>query len=129
MYGQHSHAKLSRLANGCCDDSLRAWADAYAGWVGQGGGRKAFLAPLQEMNNPHVSYGVDPENFRRAYQHIQDIFAQAGVTRDQVWWVFAPVGYTWPGDPPLSAYYPGDDKVDVSAYGPSARRLPLHRAA
>jgi hypothetical protein len=111
-----SERTSAAIANGCCDGAIATWAQEYAGWVARGGGRRAFLAPLQEMNNPLVTYGLDPANYRRAYERIQDIFAQQGVTRDQVWWVFAPVGWSRPSDPPLSAYYPGDDKVDVIAF-------------
>jgi hypothetical protein len=108
--------KAAAIANGCCDGAIAAWADAYAGWVARGGNRRAFIAPLQEMNGPLTPYGLEPVNYRRAYERIQNIFAQHGVTREQIWWVFAPIGWTRPGDPPLSEYYPGDDKVDVIAF-------------
>lgn len=103
------------IANGTYDPAIRAWADAYKAWVSLGGNRKAFIAPLEEMNGYWPSYGLDPVNFKSAYQRIQTIFAQAGVTPNQVWWTFAPNAYTRPEDPPIQAYYPGDDKVDVVA--------------
>jgi beta-mannanase len=106
----------SAIASGADDAAIQAWAQAYASWVALGGHRRAFIAPLQEMNGYWTSYGLDPDNFRAAYQRIQTIFAQTGISRSQVWWTFAPNGYTRPGDPPIQAYYPGDDKVDIVSF-------------
>jgi hypothetical protein len=109
------------IASGQLDTCLGHMAEYYANWVGLGGGRRAFLAPLPEMNgvdsygNPWTSYGGDPVNFKLAYQHIQYIFAQHGVSRDQVWWVFAPNGWSKSGHE-FEIYYPGDDIVDVVGF-------------
>ncbi len=107
----------AQIANGCCDAAIRAWAQAYAGWVAKGGNRRAFLAPLQEMNGNWTSYGnpLDPPNFKLAYARIQTIFANAGITRNQVWGVFAPNGWSTPPYH-IAAYYPGDANVDIVAF-------------
>jgi hypothetical protein len=111
----------AQIVAGEDDVAIQAWAQAYKNWVSQSGigeNRRAFIAPLQEMNGDWTPYGCHPTDYRNAYQHIQDVFASAGVTRSQVWWVFAPNGWTStsPGCASMPAYYPGDDKVDVIAF-------------
>ena len=111
------------IAGGCCDASITAWAHAYKTWVDKGGNRKAYLAPLEEMNGSWTPYGLDPPNFKLAYQRILNLFAAQGVTRDKVWWVFAPNGWSTPPYG-IQAYYPGDDKVDMvgfSSYNQSCK--------
>jgi len=108
------------IASGEKDPALSQLADIYAQWVGKGGGRRAFLAPLQEMNGVRsdgskwTSYAGDPGNFKLAFRHIRDIFRQKGVER-QVWWTFAPNGWS-PDAHKFEYYYPGNDVVDVLAF-------------
>ena len=68
------------------------------------------------MNGFWVPYGLDPTNFILAYQHIQQIFIQEGVSMDEVHWTFAPNGWSRPQHPALEAYYPGDNIVDVVGF-------------
>lgn len=105
-------------ASGQVDASIHAWARAYKSWVSQGQNRRAFLAPLPEMNGNWTAYGCDPGNFKLAYQRIQNIFAQEGVSRSQVWWVFAPNGWSSPcaNNAKIKDYYPGDTLVDIIAF-------------
>ncbi len=105
----------ANIANGCCDGAIQAYADAYLVWASQGGNRRAFIAPLQEMNGDWASWGHDPDNFKLAYNRIKNIFESRGVTRDKLWWVFAPNGWTTPPYS-MAAYYPGDSNVDIIAY-------------
>jgi hypothetical protein len=117
----NSNATAYEIASGQLDGYLVGIAQNYATWIGLGGGRRAFLAPLPEMNgvnsdgNPWASYGGDPVNFKLAYQRIQNIFAQNGIRRDQAWWVFAPNGWSKVGHE-FEIYYPGDSLVDVLAF-------------
>jgi beta-mannanase len=67
------------------------------------------------MNASWVSYGLDPSNYKLAYSHIQDIFRQEGVPDSAVLWVFAPNGWSEPGQE-FELYYPGDDLVDVVGF-------------
>ena len=118
-----STASSAAIANGCCDAGITAWARSIATWINRGGGHKLYIAPLQEMNGNWTSYGMDPANFKLAYQHIQALFASVGVTRGKVWWVFAPNGWSTPPYH-IVDYYPGDDKVDIigfSSYNQSCR--------
>jgi hypothetical protein len=71
------------------ETKLRAWAAAFSAWS-DGGKKRAFIAPLQEMNGGWVRYGLDAENFKLAWLKIQRIFAQEGVDDKAVNWVFAP---------------------------------------
>jgi hypothetical protein len=111
----NSSATAYAIASGQLDSYLSYMAEYYADWVKLGGGRRAFIAPLPEMNGDWPTYGQDPINFKLAYQHIQNIFAQKGVGRDQVWWVFAPNGWSKPGQE-FEKYYPGDALVDTVAF-------------
>lgn len=117
----NSSATAYAIASGQLDNYLNYMAEYYAAWIRQGQGRRAFLAPLPEMNGvnadgqPWTSYGGDPVNFKLAYQHIQNIFAQKGVSRNQVWWVFAPNGWSKAGHE-FEKYYPGDSIVDLVGF-------------
>ncbi len=109
-----SHAAY-QVARGDLDSQLRSWARAYAAFS-QDGNRIAFIAPLQEMNGGWIPYGLDPINYKLAYQHIQQIFISEGVDMNEVHWTFAPNGWSRPGDPPFEDYYPGDNIVDVVGF-------------
>jgi hypothetical protein len=102
------------VASGAIDDAIRQWASVFARWT-QGGSKRAFIAPLQEMNANWVSYGLDPENFRLAFTRIQRIFAEEGVPEEAVLWVFAPNGWSELGQE-FERYYPGDEMVDVVGF-------------
>ncbi len=114
-----------QVARGDCDRAIRRMADLYKLWIGLGGQRKAFIAPLPEMNGVYsdgskwTSYGGDPQNFKLAYQRIRSIFNQQGVADHQVWWVYAPNGWHDENFQPQHAfeyYYPGDQVTDAVAF-------------
>ena len=96
------------------EQKLREWARAFAAWS-DGGKKRAFLAPLQEMNGGWVRYGLDPENFKLGWLKIQQIFAEEGVADDAVNWVFAPNAWSEDGHE-FEGYYPGDSVVDSVAF-------------
>lgn len=102
------------IADGELDPQIRNWARAYARWA-RAGQRRAFIAPLQEMNGYWVTYGGDPEHFKQAYARIQDIFREEGVPSDSVSWVFSPNGWSDEGHE-FERYYPGDSAVDVVGF-------------
>ena len=109
------------IAQGKYDTQLRTLAKAYANWVNLGNSRRAFFAPFPEMNGNWTKYGlvdgvaVTPDHFIQAYKHIQFIFENEGVSRNAVWWTFAPNGWSEPGDE-FEKYYPGDEYVDVVSF-------------
>ena len=96
------------------EEKLRAWASAFARWSNRGE-KRAFIAPLQEMNGGWVRYGLDPENFQLAWLKIQKVFKEEGVHEDAVNWVFAPNAWSEEGHE-FEAYYPGDSVVDTVAF-------------
>jgi len=106
----------SQIANGAIDNQIRNFANVFKDWAAQGGGRFAYLAPLQEMNGNWVVYGMDPTNFKRAFAHIRQIFAEQGVPANSVRWVFAPNGWSKKGTPGFESYYPGDASVDIVSF-------------
>lgn len=105
-----------QIARGDLDSSLQKVAKAYAEWTNKGERRMAFIAPLQEMNIPVETYSKDPKNFKLAYQRIQNIFKQAGVSPKSVRWVFAPNGWSENNEHSFENYYPGSDRVNVVAF-------------
>jgi hypothetical protein len=96
------------------EERIRWWASAYAAWT-EGGKKRAFIAPLQEMNGGWVRYGKDPEGFKDAWLKIRKIFDEEGVPPESVSWVFAPNGWSEEGHE-FERYYPGDPWVDVLAF-------------
>lgn len=102
------------IAEGTLDDDIRDWARAFAAWSSEGG-KRAMIAPLQEMNGYWTTYGGHPEAFLEAYQRIQTIFEEEGVRPGAVSWVFAPNGWSQEGYE-FEKFYPGDDLVDVVAF-------------
>jgi hypothetical protein len=112
------------IAKGDVDHDIRAWARDFAAYA-KGGQRMAYLAPMQEMNGYWVPYGLDPQNFKIAFERIQKLFAEEGVPDQSVRWVFAANGYSDPTHPPFEDYYPGPDLVDVVAF--SAYNFGYHR--
>jgi hypothetical protein len=116
-----SNATSQDIIDGKRDIEIGYAAQYYKAWVDQGGGRRAMIAPLEEMNGTWTAYGKDPntsDQFKNAYRHILGIFANKGITRNQVWWVFAPNGYNDADKPSrmFENYYPGDDVVDIVGF-------------
>jgi len=107
------------IASGNKDSIIRPIAASYAGWAAQTGSRKAFIAPLPEMNGYWTTYGHDPGNFKIAFDRIQRIFneelTKKGAPASAIWWVFAPNGWSEAGHE-FENYYPGDSKVDVVSF-------------
>jgi Protein of unknown function (DUF3131) len=111
-----SRRSAAAIANGEIDPAIRKLAQGYAAWIKQGSGRMALIAPLPEMNGSWESYREDPANYKRSLQRIQRIFAEAGVSRQSVRWVFAPNGWSQSAQHRFENYYPGDAAVDVVAF-------------
>lgn len=103
------------IAQGRYNNYIDGIAKAYAKWTDLGGGRRAFIAPLQEMNGYWTTYGKDPTNFKLAYDVIRQRFSMAGISASEIWWVFAPNGWAEEGHD-FEFYYPGDEKVDTIAF-------------
>lgn len=120
-----SRDSIDKIINGNYDARIAQMAKIYKRWVDKGEGRKAMLAPLQEMNGDWVkyypanlSYRQKQDLYKQAYRKIQRIFEQNGVARNQVWWVFAANGLSSPDVPEnnFEFYYPGNDAVDMVGF-------------
>jgi len=107
-----------QIADGVIDTSIRNWANTFRGWSSYNGSKRAFIAPMQEMNGDWVTYKDDPANYIRAYLRIQQIFKEEGVSASAVSWVFAPNGWSNPTKPQniFENFYPGDSAVDVVGF-------------
>lgn len=111
-----SKRTAAEIASGTVDAGLRRMAQAYAAWSAQGEQRMAFVAPLPEMNGDWETYKEDPENFKKAYHRMQQIFTEHKVARQAVRWVFAPNGWSKTAAHRFEVYYPGDESVQVVAF-------------
>ncbi len=103
------------IADGLVDGPIRSWAGQFALWASHGQ-RRAFMAPLQEMNGYWNPYYGRPLPFQLAYRRIRQIFDEEllkrRVSHGAVSWVFAANGWSRPGDE-FERYYPGPDLVDI----------------
>lgn len=105
------------IARGDCDTILRDFANHFKTWA-NGGQKKAFLAPLPEMNGYWVPYYSSGAAYRAAFLRFRRIFDEVGVPRSSVRWVFAPNGWhdILRPETAFENYYPGDSNVDVVAF-------------
>ncbi len=105
------------IAAGRVDGPIRSWASQFALWA-KNGQRRAFIAPLHEMNGNWNPYYGRPALFKQAYLRIRQIFneelLERRVSHPAVSWAFAPNGWSRPGDE-FEHYYPGPDVVDIVA--------------
>jgi len=108
---------LQYINAGQLDGEIRKMAQAFRQWREEGltknQNRKAFLAPLQEMNGNWVPYHGSPADFKAAYSRIQSVFDQERAS-SAVRWTFAPNGWS-ENDFPFENYFPGDALVEVNA--------------
>lgn len=109
---------LQNINSGQLDGDIREMAQAFKQWrdegLSKGQNRKAFLAPLQEMNGDWVPYHGSPADFKTAFTRIRNIFNQEGASA-AVRWTFAPNGWS-ERDFPFEDYYPGDAVIEVNAF-------------
>lgn len=112
-----AHRTSTQIANGQIDAAISTWAGHFATWASVG--KRAFLAPLPEMNGSWTPYYGNPADFIAAYRHIRALFAAAlraqNVPTSAISWVFAPNGWSLPGDE-FERFYPGHDDVDVVGF-------------
>lgn len=113
-----SFRTAAEIANGVIDPAIAKWGRSFALWS-QGGQKRAFLAPLPEMNGNWIPYYADGGTVIRAWLRIRNIIAAelqaANVPLNAISWVFAPNGWSLPGDE-FEHFYPGHDHVDVVAF-------------
>ncbi|MHA7218377.1 glycoside hydrolase family 26 protein [Arthrobacter sp. MDT1-48-3] len=101
---------LAGIAAGHHDAYLQQWAASMRSY-----GRPVLLRFAHEMNSPWYPWGAGtngntPADYVAAWRHVHGLFDAAGV--DNVSWVWNPEAPEC-DSPPLSAFYPGHDYVDV----------------
>lgn len=106
---------MAEIAQGVADHRLADIAANLATWFQRNPDNKVFIAPFPEMNGSWESYGQDMENFKKAYANLQTLFNQAGVPNQNIYWVFAPNGWSEEGHE-FENYYPENSQVDVVAF-------------
>jgi hypothetical protein len=108
-------SSTAAIASGDRDASIRSLAHHFAVWAGTGQ-RRAFIAPLPEMNGYWWAYSGPPEPFKQAFRRMRQIFEaelkNRGASLSAISWVFAPNGWSQPGKE-FENYYPGGDVVDI----------------
>ncbi len=99
------------IASGSFDQTINTWARVFNSWAGST--NMAIIAPLPEGNTSWNSYGGNPTNYKMAFTHIQNLFAQVGVPSSAVRWMFVANGYS---TLPFEDYYPGDSAVQIVGF-------------
>jgi hypothetical protein len=113
-----SHS-LREINNGSLDGKIREFARAFRTWrqdgADRGQNRRAFAAILPEMENIYVPYYGSPDEYKRAFIRIQDIFKEVGADK-AVRWVFAPMGWKNQDTYSFEEYYPGSSRVEATGF-------------
>lgn len=114
--GEEQAVPWRRILEGDYDPYLVSFAEQAAAW-----GRPLVIRPAHEMNLVRYHWGTtrdaygpeSPAIYRRMFRYIVGVFDEAGA--DNVLWAFCPNAESVPRVPwnRVSAYYPGDDCVDV----------------
>jgi len=108
------------IAAGSCDSLITIWADLFEAWALSPAGptKRAFIAPMPEMNGNWTAYASDGTTFIQAFIRIRTLFENAGVPRSAVRWVFAPNGWSDPQQSwrQFENFYPGDAYADVVSF-------------
>ncbi|WP_431932532.1 glycoside hydrolase family 26 protein [Micromonospora sp. RP3T] len=102
--------RLARITAGDFDDYLRSWAEGVRTL-----GYPIAIRFAHEMNGDWYPWseranGNHPGDYVRAWRHVHDVFAAAGVTN--VTWVWSPNARWDKTTAGLTGLYPGDDYVD-----------------
>ncbi|MDH7569644.1 MAG: glycosyl hydrolase, partial [Armatimonadota bacterium] len=111
----------SAIAEGALDAYFEGWFTAAASAELP---TPLWIRPMNEMNSTWVKWGLDPQNFRRAWRRMYNIAEQLGVTRRHPF-VWSPNHRSYPDEfwNKMGEYYPGDPYVDwvgVSVYPPDS---------
>lgn len=115
-----------QIANGDLDPFLEKYfRDSIDPEITRGNTDPIWFRPMGEFNGGWVPYGLDPENFRRAWRRLYNIAEQTGALDTHIL-VWAPNHLSFPDSPEnqVENYWPGDQYVDwvgISSYPMSAK--------
>jgi hypothetical protein len=112
---KQSAYSLAKIAGGAHDARIRAYARAA-----RNAGSEIWIRPFHEMNGDWYAWcgttnGNTPYLFRKAWQHVHDIFAAEGATN--VKFVWCPNHESVPNTSgnSIEVYWPGEAYVDYMA--------------
>ncbi len=111
------NATAKQIADGQYDNEINDWIHNHlTRYLNRGENRNLILAPLQEGNGNWTTYGCDPDNYKKAYQHIINLTREAGYNETQIRYAWAPNGWTPSECGNLQDYYPGHNYTDILAF-------------
>jgi len=108
-----------QLANGGYDRLVTRWADELATWARADElpyERRFYFRPAHEMNGDWFPWSATdsastPADYVAMWRHLHSSFSEAGLTSDQIQWMWSP-NASGIHDLGTEPYYPGDDYVD-----------------
>lgn len=115
-----------QIATGELDEHLEKYfSDSIDPKVTGGINDPIWFRPMGEFNSGWVGWGLDPDNFRRAWRRLYNIAEQTGALDTHIL-VWAPNHLSYPDSPENQVYnyWPGDQYVDwvgISSYPMSAK--------
>lgn len=106
---------LARIAEGAHDAKIRAYARAA-----RDARAEIWIRPFHEMNGSWYAWsgttnGNTPALFRRAWQHVHDIFASEGASNVEFVWCPNIDSLPDVSSNSIAAYWPGESYVDYMA--------------
>jgi hypothetical protein len=126
MYGWLPTISSKRIAEGELDEFFEQYfKDSIDPEKLNGIDDPLFIRPMNEFNSTWIPYGLDPENFKKAWRRMYSIAEQIGAAQKHIF-VWAVNHRSYPNEPwnNMDNYYPGDNYVDwvgISCYPPSLR--------
>jgi beta-mannanase len=111
---------LEEFANGAADQAFKDIASEAVQFGQQYGG--FFYSPMREINIGWSSWGKQPTQAKKAWQHVWQIFEDTGANEYTTWVWGIKCSSDGSADHP-EPYYPGDKYVDwigLSAYSRAA---------
>jgi len=110
---------LNEIIESKADEHIKNFAKQAREFGEQYGG--FFIRTMREMNLRYWPWGLQPNKFKKVWNHIGDIFDGEGVFEAGGTMVFDVYSVFWsgPSDPNFERYYPGDKYVywvGINAY-------------
>lgn len=103
------------INEGRVDDEIHQWAELLRTWLSESPNRTVIFRPAHEMNGTwypwSAGHGTTPEEYTRMWRRLFETFADAGVPRERVDWMWC-INVTDGTCVPPFEYFPGEQYVD-----------------